>query len=178
MSSVNKILLWIRICNFISYTVMYGFVEFESWKKWLVLPLLTCRFLTFASITNKKIAQCRKLHNVGLIWLLSVEKRERSFCAYVFCGLSNYFVERKKQYRCHICMVFHQCEPLCELSTLRLWQIVMDKSRIWMLSLWCDGAFCGLLTQTFAQNQRDISHTCMACLLCAFFCAVSKIHWL
>ena len=27
---------------------MYSFVEFESLKKWLVLPLLTCRFLTFA----------------------------------------------------------------------------------------------------------------------------------
>ena len=49
MSSVNKILLWIRICNFISYAVMYSFVEFESLKKWLVLPLLTCRFLTFAN---------------------------------------------------------------------------------------------------------------------------------
>ena len=48
MSSVNKILLWIRICNFLSYTVMYSFVEFESLKRWLVLPLLTCRFLPFA----------------------------------------------------------------------------------------------------------------------------------
>ena len=49
MSSVNKILLWIRKCYFISYTVMYSFVEFESLKKWLVLALLTCRFLTFAN---------------------------------------------------------------------------------------------------------------------------------
>ena len=48
MSSVNKILLWIRICYFISYTVMYSFVEFESLKKWQILPLPTCRFLTFA----------------------------------------------------------------------------------------------------------------------------------
>ena len=52
MSSVNKILLWIRICYFISYTVMYSFVEFESLKKWLILPLPTCPFLTFA-IINK-----------------------------------------------------------------------------------------------------------------------------
>ena len=29
----------------LSYTVMHSFVEFESLKKWLVLPLLTCRFL-------------------------------------------------------------------------------------------------------------------------------------
>ena len=29
---------------------MYSFVEFELLKKWLVLPLLTCRFLTFANI--------------------------------------------------------------------------------------------------------------------------------
>ena len=48
MSSVNKILLWIRICNLLSYAVMLSFVEFESLKKWLVLPLLTCRFLTSA----------------------------------------------------------------------------------------------------------------------------------
>ena len=57
MSSVNKILLWIRICNFISYTVMYSFVEFESLKKWLVLALLTCRFLTFASGKMRRIFQ-------------------------------------------------------------------------------------------------------------------------
>ena len=55
MSSVNKILLWIRICNFISYTVMYSFVEFESLRKWLVLPLLTCRFLTFAYIVSHNL---------------------------------------------------------------------------------------------------------------------------
>ena len=30
---------------------MYSFVEFESLKKWLVLALLTCRFLTFAYTT-------------------------------------------------------------------------------------------------------------------------------
>ena len=48
MSSVNKILLWILKCYFMSYTVMYSFDEFESLKKWLVLPLPTCHFLTFA----------------------------------------------------------------------------------------------------------------------------------
>ena len=57
MSSVNKILLWIRKCYFISYTVMYSFVEFESLKKWLVLPLLTCRFLTFASFLTKRTSK-------------------------------------------------------------------------------------------------------------------------
>ena len=58
MSSVNKIFLWIRICNFISYTVMYRFVEFESLKKWLVLPLPTWRFLTFAYIQLPWMTEC------------------------------------------------------------------------------------------------------------------------
>ena len=48
MSSVNKILLWILKCYFMSYTVMYSFVEFESLKIWRVLPLPKWRFLTTA----------------------------------------------------------------------------------------------------------------------------------
>ena len=40
MCSVNKILLCIFECYFISYTVIYSFVEFESLKDWLILPLL------------------------------------------------------------------------------------------------------------------------------------------
>ena len=36
-----------------SYTVMYSFDEFESLKKWLVLPLPTCRFLILANSEHR-----------------------------------------------------------------------------------------------------------------------------
>ena len=78
MSSVNKILLWICICNFISYTVMYSFVEFESSKKWLVLALLTCRFLTFAIDVFLINHRCL-LFLLLLLLFIQLKKRKASF---------------------------------------------------------------------------------------------------